>query len=1077
MGKASGQWLVPLFALTFPLVWPAWRSASAPGAREDVGMVKALAAKGARAFNAGNPKRALQDWLMALRIVRSIPDEELLKADCYGKVGVALLRMGRYEEGMPYQEKAIQILAGVKGTEAMREGIARNIARARRLLSNRGGRLTEPERRNQRRRANTLMDQAWRAQSAGDAQAAIKAWCGALRILETIPGSGEQQASCFLNIGAGLSDLGRYEKAQMAYTLALASYRESGGGEEPVADCHLNMGYALYRTGRAEEAIVRYNMALRIYEGLAGGALKQAHCYGNIGLALTTVGMCDLAIAKLKHALRLYDAAGGTNEDRAKCHVNVGLALGKQGEFDQALARYRHALAKLQAQDDTKQLQAACYLDIALTQNDMGEFGQAIANCKRALSLLGRDESAKLYRAPCHIGVGDARLSLGRFTEAIDAYERASRERVEAPEVSWGLARAHRRGGQPGDRLDALGRYLEAIRFAEEERSLFLAFEHRAAVFERMSALFADFVTYLAELGEKGIIPEGLDIRRWAADTSSPKAGWEAAFHFADRGKGRALHDLMREKSASEAASVHSVALDDRRALSSEISRRTARRGQLSLADVQLKARLSAEIQDLMHERNILEAQRRKPQRPGFPPATFRRPAEMAADLSQHTAVLQYAAADDQAWVLILTRDGVSAYCLGVKTQALPDRLSRREPTLAKLVDAWKTRPGSVGLDGLVRLARERPEDMGRKARQRLIDAEQEQRILARLGEIVLPDEALRELRQREIQHLLVVPDGSLNYMPFAMLRVKGDPDAADPHLAAAHYVVQEFATSYVPAMAVLDMIRKQKQERQKKRQRERRWLLAFANPDYGVDALPVTDEMSTRLRNIRCDYYRGGGFRLPPLPESEIEAEQIASLFGDARKHVEPTARDPHGQVIVYARSGACEGQVKRLLVPDSIARDRPYWRYVLFSTHGFADPQNGMLSCIALSSESTDSEQDGFLLAQEVLDMELDTDVVVLSACRTGLGRMRAGEGLIGLSTAFFYAGSESVCASLWSVPSAPTRELVTEFFRHLRDGSTDKAVALQRAQLGVMRSSKAYGEPWSWAGFVLSGEHRSE
>ena len=116
----------------------------------------------------------------------------------------------------------------------------------------------------------------------------------------------------------------------------------------------------------------------------------------------------------------------------------------------------------------------------------------------------------------------------------------------------------------------------------------------------------------------------------------------------------------------------------------------------------------------------------------------------------------------------------------------------------------------------------------------------------------------------------------------------------------------------------------------------------------------------------------------------------------------------------------------------------------------------------------------------------MELDADLVMLSACQTGLGRMRSGEGLVGLSTAFFYAGAESVCASLWQVPTTrtgqlgPTGQLVTEFFKNLKEGNLDKAEALRQAQLAVMRQgvypedkSISYSDPFCWAAFVLMGE----
>jgi hypothetical protein len=217
---------------------------------------------------------------------------------------------------------------------------------------------------------------------------------------------------------------------------------------------------------------------------------------------------------------------------------------------------------------------------------------------------------------------------------------------------------------------------------------------------------------------------------------------------------------------------------------------------------------------------------------------------------------------------------------------------------------------------------------------------------------------------------------------------------------------------------------------------------------------------MITRLRGFRRDTYMRGGLRLTSLPDTEQEAMRVASLFAPPERHAEPTKAFPDGTAVVCTNRGACEDQVKRWLGGSA---GQPQFRYLLFSMHGLADPQNGMLSCVALSAPGAQSVEDGFLQAQEVLGLKLDVDLVMLSACQTGLGRLRGGEGLVGLSTAFFVAGAESVCASMWQVPGGPTGQLVTEFFKHLREDKVDKAEALRQAQLAVMRQGRVPGNGW--------------
>ena len=297
--------------------------------------------------------------------------------------------------------------------------------------------------------------------------------------------------------------------------------------------------------------------------------------------------------------------------------------------------------------------------------------------------------------------------------------------------------------------------------------------------------------------------------------------------------------------------------------------------------------------------------------------------------------------------------------------------------------------------------------------------------------------------------------------------------------------------------MMTLDTIRKQSRERTAERKGLRRDVLAFAHPAYGTGTSPALpqaatkqDDMVTRLLSFRSDYYSGSGLKLTSLPETEQEAVRVASLFAPPKVYTSAVA-DPQGSGVIFLQQAASEDSVKNLLgVPFSHATGgtrhatRLPWRYLLFSTHGLADTHSGMLSCLALASPTPKSEQDGFLQAQEVMDLELDTDLVMLSACQTGLGRLRGGEGLVGLSAAFFIAGAESVCASFWKVPTGPTSQLVPEFFKKLKEGKVSRAEALRQAQLTVMRNGRSpdgkpadYSSPFSWAAFVLMGEYRTQ
>jgi CHAT domain-containing protein len=128
-------------------------------------------------------------------------------------------------------------------------------------------------------------------------------------------------------------------------------------------------------------------------------------------------------------------------------------------------------------------------------------------------------------------------------------------------------------------------------------------------------------------------------------------------------------------------------------------------------------------------------------------------------------------------------------------------------------------------------------------------------------------------------------------------------------------------------------------------------------------------------------------------------------------------------------------------------------------------------MYSHIVLSHPASESSEDGLLEAWEIMQMNLRADLVVLSACETALGRIGAGEGMIGLSWAFLVAGSKSLLVSQWKVESESTAQLMVSFYKNLRKGKT-KAESLRLAAQALSRNPR-YRHPFYWAGFVLIGE----
>jgi CHAT domain-containing protein len=182
----------------------------------------------------------------------------------------------------------------------------------------------------------------------------------------------------------------------------------------------------------------------------------------------------------------------------------------------------------------------------------------------------------------------------------------------------------------------------------------------------------------------------------------------------------------------------------------------------------------------------------------------------------------------------------------------------------------------------------------------------------------------------------------------------------------------------------------------------------------------------------------------LPPLAYAASEAQAIASLLGTT----------------VYTATAASETQLR------TSAADA---RIIHLAAHGGYNPFNPLYSLIALAD---DKEQDGRLETHEIFGLSLQrNDLVVLSACQTTVGDLSRGDDIVGLTRAFFFAGTPTVIASLWSVDDAATETLMVAFYKHWLQGGMSKAQALQTAQADV-RADPRWTSPFYWAGFVLNG-----
>jgi len=264
---------------------------------------------------------------------------------------------------------------------------------------------------------------------------------------------------------------------------------------------------------------------------------------------------------------------------------------------------------------------------------------------------------------------------------------------------------------------------------------------------------------------------------------------------------------------------------------------------------------------------------------------------------------------------------------------------------------------------------------------------------------------------------LTFIPDGALWALPFQLLRTP-----------RGHYLLQDYAVAYAPSVTALE-----RAASRPARDQRRKTLLALGDP---YIAAPTTMKAAT-YRNLH----------LGALPDAKKEVRAIGNLYGRV-----------HSTVVTG--DSARESLLKR------VAR---HYRILHLATHGIVDDDSPLYSALVLATGAHDPD-DGLLEMREISDLDLDADLVVLSACDTARGTVLRGEGIVGLSWAFLSAGCPTTVVSQWRTDSRATSLLMIEFHRQLEQHRSI-AEALRRAELKLMRTTR-YHHPFYWAPFIVVG-----
>ena len=871
----------------------------------------------------------------------------------------------------------------------------------------------------------------------GQQQKALDAFQEALSLGRTI-GDRLGLARTLVQFGLFHIRWGEFQKASDYCHEALATFRELGD-RQGLANTLNNLGGINNLRGDYRKSLDYHLQALEFYRAL-GRRPEEAVVLNNIGRVYALLGEPQKALDYYRQALPLRQAIGNRAQEGAQLN-NIGLVYESLGERQKALEHYERALDLFRASKDRNLEGYALHNIGAFHLNALKDPKTALDYFNQALQIR-RGPAQPIEQAATLDNIGLAYQRSGDLPRALEHHRQALEMRRASGHRPGEAASLYNLGDTYVAMRDvetALDYFNQALRLnramgsreaeaatlygiarIERDRGNLEAalarMEEPLRIIESMRGHLSSQelrASFLAEQHEYFGFYTDLLMR---LHERAPAAGHDAAaFHASERARARSLLELLAEARIDLDQGIAPELKTRERDTHSRIAwvqRRLIDAYSQPKPDQGRITTLEAELKELDERRERLKVEIRQ-KHPRYADLHYPAPPglkQIQALLDEDTLLLEYALGTESAFLFAVSKNAF-----------LPARLSS-SPAIASQVEALRAHLAA------------RPQ---RSAFGNQIDVS---RSLYR--ELIQPAAKLLPGKRK----LVVIPSGILHYLPFEVLLSPGGTknlETAAPDRWP--YLLNDYAISYVPSAGVLAGLRDRAPSAWQKS------FLAFANPR-------VVNGKATDVRV--ADDGRGAfgqqTWNLGPLPESRREVEQIAGLY-------------PKDGVSIMLGEQATEENAKTSGRFDG-------YRYVHFATHGLLNEERPSYSGLILSLVGTTAgaqTEDGLLQVYEIFNLRLNADLVVLSACETGLGKQVEGEGLVGLTQAFFYAGTPSVLMSLWKVQDRSTADLMVNFYQQL-NRKQGKAEAMREAKLQLIQQ-KRYAHPYYWAPFILTGDPR--
>jgi CHAT domain-containing protein len=844
-----------------------------------------------------------------------------------------------------------------------------------------------------------------------------------------------------------LSDIQNYENHAIALQTALTALElwRSIDDKSGLARTHAHIGRCYMAQNLLAEATQNYEMALQIWRDLKD-ASEQAEVLIMLGYIEYRKGDWQKVIAFMNLAKDLVDKSA---EPKKMGQISAGLAeaFNESGMPEIGLPHYQKALDYyLQTQDP--HLVYIGLLGLGVTNYQLAKYAEAKNYFQQVLASA---KPASLDAAAAHRHMGRISGSLGDHEDALNHFQKAlviytaNVNPMEAAQVR----------GLIGQVYEQQARLESAHKYYQEALTTFTTLSDRlnqAAIYFALGKLELKRQNY--DAAEKHLL-ESIkvteDIRRvstshdlTAAFSATVHDRYETyveclmrkhladpaqrldvrAFETSELARGRSLAELLRATQTNLAPGVDPQLAEREKSLRQSLRvKENYKIVILGRQDPQdeLKA-LEAEIARLEAEYNQINnaiASRYPNYREINRPTGWNlKQIQEQVVIDDETLLLEFSLGAEHSHAWAVTRNNITSHEL--PAEATINKASQ------DVYELLKSKP----------------------------TAETEEKLntaVQRLSSIVLSP-VVPVLNKRRI---IVVADGALNYIPFGILRKQ--PDKNEPLIATSELVT-------APSASILGQLRQETT----RRHTAAKALAAFGDPvfisnfaqhqDVGSSPNPAlqvseTDPARHALRESEPDEDAFDPSALQPLLFTRIELANLREVAG-------PDS---------FVATGFDATREKLAEV------DLAQYAILHIATHGVLDSKHPEKSGLILTMVNRDGQaENGFLGLQDVYNLRAPVNLVVLSACRTGLGRDVEGEGLIGLTRGFMYAGASSVVASLWKVDDEATAELMKRFYANMLQQGMTPAAALRAAQNSI-RQEPQWSSPYHWAAFTLQGDYR--